>query len=125
MPGVSVAGTRADHHERWSGASLGLCNNRDAPRHEQGGPGGKYFTTEAHGEKTWAISGQGKGSHKERSEAKIASETPMENVLPLLLHIPRLTLVGFPEEYAKFLAVAVPWVMSGTGASHLLIPLTI
>jgi hypothetical protein len=31
---------------------------------------------------------------------------------------------GFPEEYAKFLAVAVPWVISGTGASHLLMPLT-
>ena len=33
-------------------------------------------------------------------------------------------LYGFPEEYAKFLVVAVPWVISGTGASHLLMPLT-
>ena len=32
--------------------------------------------------------------------------------------------VGFPEEFPKFLAVAVSWVISGTGASHLLMPLT-
>src|SRR5215831_6403334 len=32
--------------------------------------------------------------------------------------------VGFPAEYAKFLAVAVPWVLSVTSASHLLMPLT-
>jgi hypothetical protein len=31
---------------------------------------------------------------------------------------------GFPEEDAKFLAVALPWVSSGTGVSHVLIPLT-
>jgi hypothetical protein len=32
--------------------------------------------------------------------------------------------VGFPEEYAKFLAAALPWIISGIGASHLLMPLT-
>jgi hypothetical protein len=32
--------------------------------------------------------------------------------------------IGFPEEYAKFLAVALPWIISGIGASHLLMPLT-
>ena len=31
---------------------------------------------------------------------------------------------GFPEEYAKFLAVALPWAISGTDVSHLLTPLT-
>jgi RsiW-degrading membrane proteinase PrsW (M82 family) len=33
-------------------------------------------------------------------------------------------IVGFLEEYAKFLAVALPWVISGTGASHVLMPLS-
>lgn len=32
--------------------------------------------------------------------------------------------VGFPAEYAKFLAVAVPRVISDTGVSHLLMSLT-
>jgi hypothetical protein len=28
MPGLSIAGTRADNHERWCGAPLGLRHHR-------------------------------------------------------------------------------------------------
>ena len=47
--------------------------------------------------------------------------------LPLLFGGSRVVEMdegGLPEEYAKFLAVAVPWGISGTGASHLLVSLT-
>jgi hypothetical protein len=52
------------------------------------------------------------------------ADAAIRNLSAVSLISIRESSVGFPEEYAKFLAVALPWLISGTSVSHLLVSLT-